>query len=527
MTVIYDAYNRPVQTKELTREIAAPTLAGIRTIWNEQVAAGLTPARLAGLLRAAADGDHLAFLSLAEEMEERDLHYACEMSKRKLAVSRLPLTVEAASDSSRDVELADAVRELLRRPGIRGLIKNLLDALGKGYSVCEIIWDRSGSRWQPSCYEWRDPRFFQFDRVTSREIRLRDEANMVDGIELAPYKFIRHVPLIKSGLPIRGGLARIAAWSWMCKGYTVKDWLAFAEVFGMPLRVGKYGKSASDTEIAILKSAVANIGSDAAAVIPESMIIEFQEAAKSQGANEFFLKLADWLDAQVSRGILGQTATTTGTPGKLGNEEAQKEVREDIRDDDAEQMEETLQRDLIIPWIVLNFGPQQNYPTIQLRAPKAEDIIALTNALKELVPLGLTVEKSVIRDKLGLPDPGANAKPEDLLGSSAPTEPTPLPASRKDATNRSTAINSETGTDAGQTAIDTLLGSFTPDDLHQAMKTVLMPLLTSMQESGDYAGALETLATAYPAMNTDQLQDILARLIFCAEAAGRITAARG
>ena len=71
---LYDAYGRPVRTQELTREIAAPTLTGIRSVWNETVAGGLTPQRLAALLRNANDGDAHEYLTLAEEMEERDPH---------------------------------------------------------------------------------------------------------------------------------------------------------------------------------------------------------------------------------------------------------------------------------------------------------------------------------------------------------------------------------------------------------------------------------------------------------------------
>lgn len=412
--MLYDYLNRPVKTRELTREQAAPTLTGIRTVWNDSYASGLTPTGLANLLRAAADGDHHAYLTLAEEMEERDLHYAAELGKRKLAVSRLPITVESYSDSDRDKELADAVRSLLRKPGFRGLLKDLLDAIGKGFSVVEILW-QTGSLWTPGRYEWRDPRFFQFDQVSRREIRLRDEADLMNGIELAPYKYLTHVHRGKSGIPIRGGIARLAAWAYMCKGYAVKDWLAFAEVFGMPLRLGKYGSSAREDEIRILKTAVANLGTDAAAVFPESMQIELIEAGNKGGSSDFFKTLANYLDDQVSKGILGQTASSSGTPGKLGNEDLQAEVRDDIRDDDAEALEETLNRDLVRPFIDLNFGPQANYPEIQLRAIQPEDVASLVAAVKELVPLGLQVEQSVMRDKLGLPDPAPGVKPEDLL----------------------------------------------------------------------------------------------------------------
>lgn len=413
---LYDAYNRPIKRESLTLELARGSMTGIRRVWNETVASGLTPERLAAILRNAGDGDHDDYLTLAEEMEERDLHYASELGKRKIAVSRLPITVESASDSPKDKEIADAVRSMLTKGGFRFLLKDLLDGLGKGFSVVEIMWDRSESKWKPKAYTWRDPRWFTWDRDTLSQVRLRDEADMMNGIELAPYKFIVHIPKLKSGIPIRGGFARLAAWAYMCKGYTVKDWLAFAEVFGMPFRMGKYGPGAGKDDIDILKMAVANLGSDAAAVFPESMQIEFKEASKS-GSTDFFERLAQYLDNMVTKGILGQTATTQGTPGKLGNEDAQQEVRHDIRDDDAEQLEETIQRDLVQVFVDLNFGPQENYPQFQLRAIQKEDTEALVTALKELVPLGLAVEQSVVRDKLGLPDPDPGAKPEDLLGA--------------------------------------------------------------------------------------------------------------
>jgi len=452
--VLYDAYGQPVKPQELTREIAAPSITGIRRVWDETVANGMTPYRLARILRSAAGGDADDYLTLAEEMEEKDLHYACEMGKRKLAVSRLDISVESFSDSSRDIELADAVRGLARRFGIRGLIKDLLDALGKGYSVVEIMWNRTQPQWTPERYKWRDPRFFMFDQATRHEIRLRDEANMVEGIALAPYKFIRHIHKMKSGIPLRGGIARLAAWAWMFKNYTVKDWMAFGETFGMPLRIGKYGSGAMPEDINILKMAVANLGSDAAAVIPDSMIIDLVETAKATGGESFYQRMADWFDAQVSRGILGQTATTQGTPGKLGNEEAQKEVREDIRDDDAEQIEETINRDLVKPFIDLNFGLQENYPLIQVRATKQENIATLSEALSKLVPLGLRVEQSVVRDRMGIPDPNPNAKPEDLLGqfstSVVPSKKPDIATNHETACPHCRALNSETAAQPDQ-----------------------------------------------------------------------------
>ena len=504
---LYDAYNRPIRRQALTREIAGASMTGVRTVWNETVASGLTPTGLAALLRSAADGDHDSFLTLAEEMEERDLHYACELGKRKLAVSRLPITVEAASDSARDTELAEAVRAMTKKAGFRWLLKDLLDALGKGFAVCEIMWDRSGAQWMPRAYEHRDPRWFCWDRVSRRQIRLRDEIDAFDGIELAPFKFIRHTPRIKSGIPIRSGFARLAAWAYMCKGYTLKDWLAFAEVFGMP-RLGKYLPGASTADIDVLKLAVANLGTDAAAVFPQGMEIELVEATKS-GSTDFFERLAQYLDNQVTKGLLGQTATTQGTPGKLGNEEAQNEVRHDFRDDDAEQLEETVQRDLIQPFIDLNFGPQESYPQIQLRAPQPEDIVALADALEKLVPLGLRVEASVIRDKLGLPDPPEGA--EVLAPTAAPAAPP-----EKEALNR--ALNRQ------ETLLDDI--DLAADEAAAEWRPMLAPLIDPVRAALDAAVDADDftrrLADVVAEQDPSALVNALARALFRQRGIGEV-----
>ena len=409
---LYGPDGRPARKRDLTREAGRPTLTGVRQLWRgESIASGLTPQRLAGLLRAAAEGSQRDYLTLAEEMEERDPHYAAVLGVRKRAVSGLEPAVEAASDDDEDVERADAVRELARAPAFGALLDDCLDALGKGFSAVEIVWDRSGSAWRPARYEWRDPRFFVFDREDGRTLRLLDEADSLRGVPLQPCKWIVHTPRLKSGLPGRGGLARLVALAYMVKAYALTDWTAFAEVFGMPLRLGRYEPGATESDVKELMRAVSHLGTDAAAVLPDSMQIEFAEAGSRTGGAELFERLAVYLDKQVSKAVLGQTMTADD-----GSSRAQAEVHDAVRGDilrsDARQLADTLNRDLVRPFIDLNHGPRERgeYPRLLLPVPEPEDIEALTAALAKLVPLGLRVEASVVRDKLGLPDPEEGAE---------------------------------------------------------------------------------------------------------------------
>ncbi len=515
--VLYGPDNQPIRKKELTKEIAAPSLTGVRNVWNgESVASGLTPDRLASVLRNAIEGDHREYLVLAEEMEEREPHYASVLGTRKRAISGLPVSVESASDDAEHVKHADEVRELIRKPEFGILIDELLDGLGKGYSACEILWNRS-SQWTPRDYPWRDPRFFMFDREGGRELRLIDEGNAFDGVPLEPYKFIVHIPKLKSGLPIRGGLARLAAVSYMCKSYTLADWMAFAEVFGMPLRVGRYGPGATKDDINTLINAVANIGSDAAAVLPASMRIEFEEGGNSTGGQDLFLKLAEWLDKQTSKAILGQTASTEGTPGKLGGDDAQNEVRKDILCADAKQLEHTLNRDLVKPFIDLNFGPQENYPRIQFLIIEPEDLNALSTALEKLVPLGLGVQASWARDKFGIPDPEKDA---ELLGQT--TQPAPPTEKANNQAQHcpscATALNrEEADTDD---AIDDLIEL---DDWQEQLEPIVDPVLKLADEVDSYEEFIERLPELLKDMDSTELIKRLATETFKARGLGDAT----
>ena len=174
---------------------------------------------------------------------------------------------------------------------------------------------------------------------------------------LLPYKFIVHIAKAKAGLPIRGGLARAAGWVYLFKNYVLKDWVTFAEVYGQPLRVGKYGAGATEQDKETLLQAVANIGTDAAAIVPDSMLIEFTEARQT-GSVELYQSFCQYLDAQISKAVLGQTLTTEipQGAGSRAAAEVHDSVRRDILSADARRLAATINRDLVKPLVDLEPG---------------------------------------------------------------------------------------------------------------------------------------------------------------------------
>lgn len=387
----------PVLVSTLTEDMLPPALVGVRQDWSNTIASGLTPDRLAQILRAANGGDNRDLLTLAEDMEERDTHYASVLGQRKRAVSGIePVIMPGDDKDPRAKRAADEFAKVVEAPTFDDMVDNLLDALGKGYAAVQPLWD-FGEMWRPRKYKRHDPRRFQFD--ADDELRIRT-ANDQRGLEVPPYTLIVHRPRLKSGLTVRSGLARLVCWTFMLKSYTLQDWAAFLEVFGMPLRVGRYDAMASADEKRVLLRAVRDLATDAAAIIPKGMEIDFIEAKGGSG-NAVFGAMADYLDKQVSKAVIGQTMTTDEGSSRAQSE-VHDEVRLDIRRADAKQLGTTVSRDLAAPFTAFNFGPDVAPPQVIWPVEDPEDITTFSEAVARLVPLGLEIAASDVAKRMGL-----------------------------------------------------------------------------------------------------------------------------
>ena len=290
----------------LTQEEASPVIAGVRDYYSSFPSNGLTPVKLARILRDAAEGDVLAYLELAEEMEEKDTQYSTVLSTRKRTVAQLDITVVPSGDGPEEQRQSDFVRDFLKRDTLETELFDMLDAIGKGFSVTEIVWETSENQWLPKKLNWIDPRWFGFVANDLATPCLRTPEGLK---ELTPFKYIYTTIKAKSGLDIRGGLARAAVWPYLFKNYSAKDWVSFLEVYGHPFRVGKYGKGATDKDKRNLLQAVYTIGADAAAIIPQDMVIEFLKTETSAGSDAFQRHI-EYYDQAISKLVLGQTTTS-------------------------------------------------------------------------------------------------------------------------------------------------------------------------------------------------------------------------
>lgn len=420
-----DQDGKVVSVAELTEEVAGAQVGGVRQWISGHPADGMTPIKLASILRAADQGEVEAYFELAEDIEERDSHYLAQLATRRRSVSQLPITVTPASDSAEHKKHAEFLREWIKTGVLRSSLFDMLDAIGKAISVMEVDWHHKNGKVLPRALVWRTQRWFTFDRTDGETLLLREG---VAGEPLIPHKFVVHRSKAKSGLTIRSGIARVAVWLWMFKSFTVKDWAVFIQNYGQPIRIGKYGRGATEQEKDVLWRAVSGIAGDCAAIIPREMLIEFHEVGSKSSSTDMFEKRADWYNREVSKLILGQTTTTDAVSGGHAVAKEHRLVQEDIERSDALDASDTLNAQLVPNIIAFNFGPQDEYPTIHVGRPDEVPLKDFSEAFDKLAKHGLTAEATFLRDRLGIPAPKEGA---ELVGgrveTTVPPEDKPQP----------------------------------------------------------------------------------------------------
>jgi phage gp29-like protein len=530
MITLYDGHGNKIDRGKLRDEESAPSLRSVRQPLSSYPSTGLTPYKLANILRLADQGDPHAQCELFEDMEEKDLHLLSVLATRRRAVAGLELKVEEpAGANAQEKRAADLVREhLAGMESINEILFDVLDAVGKGYSASEIIWGIHKQEAIIKDIKWREPKWFRFDQDTLSELRLVDGTTPF-GKELTPYKYITHFHRAKSGLPVRGGILRPCTWMYLFKNYTVKDWIIFAEIYAQPLRVGKYPISSSEPEKDVLLQAVANMGTDAAAIIPETMLIEFVESQGKQGSTDLYERLARFCDEQMSKGIIGQTLSADAKATGMGSGVAdlQGEVRRDIKISDARQLSGTLSRDIARPLIDLNMGPVDRYPKICVIVEDADDLTELAANVKTMVEVGLPVPTAWAYKKFNIPAP---EKGEAVLGSTgSPTGSTGAPTGSTSPTTGSTSPTKTAANAQGRPRPDSVAP--VADQLEKEAAPITDAMINQVRGLLDEVADLSEFADRLPElladMDTNQMTEVMARAFAAADLTGQHEVSQG
>ena len=504
-----------------TNEIA---VAQVTDKYSEYPSNGLTPVKLAEIFKEADAGDVLRQMELFEEMEEKDPHLFSQLQTRKNAVTGLDFEIIPFSDDPRDKEIADFIEEQIN--GIESLEEvetDLLDAIGKGFAVSEIMWGYDEGHVVVREIKSRHQKRFFWDSLDdSFKVRTKDAP---EGILLPANKFIVHRYKARSGHTSRAGILRVVAWMYLFKNYDLKDWVSFAEVYGLPLRLGKYAPGASEADKVALMQALIQIGADAAGIIPDGTSIDFITTEKTS-SSDLYERLARYCDEQISKAILGQTLTSDSGGGSYAQSKTHNDVRHDLTVADCKSLASTLRRDLIRPLCIFNFGEDKRVPHIRFDCEESEDLTQTATIIGTLVnEVGLRVPTSFIYKKFSIPEPEADEEVAAPRSTSAGLTGLPF---KKEPNPAQIALKAEGDGGVGtQQHIDKLASAAVRHGAG-SFKRAFGPVLKiiekaeSLEELRDMMEDNKAVAELYAAMDVSEVEELLQKVMLYADLEGRV-----
>lgn len=343
------------------------------------------------VLRLRGNGDYEIYKEVL-----RDDQVASCFAQRRLAVVAKEIQVDAGGTSLADKKAADFMREQIPAMAFDNATDKMLYGVYYGYAAAEIMWGRDGSNIIVDALKVRDRRRFGFDGYG--QLRLKTFSNP-EGELLPPKKFWSFCTgADHDDEPYGLGLAHWLYWPVFFKRAGIQYWMVFLERFGQPTTVGKHPTNATREERQKLLDALEAIATDTGITIPQGMEIDFLEAARSGTAD--YVKLCEYMDAAITKIVLGQTASTQGTPGRLGNDDLQGDVRADLIRADADLVCESF-NETVVTWLTEYNFPGAKPPRVFRVTDPDEDLMQRAERDSKIYAMGFKPSLEYIREQYG------------------------------------------------------------------------------------------------------------------------------
>lgn len=364
----------------------------------------------------------------------RDEKVKAGLDQRFRAVISRPFEVRPGGNMRRDKMAAQDLKEQLEALEWDKITEKMLFGVFYGFAVGETLWSREGNRVTLAGIKVRDRRRFGYDGLN----RLRLKTMQDPMGELMPDRKFWHFATgaDHDDAPYGLGLAHWLYWPVWLKRNGVRFWATFLEKFGTPTAVGKFPAGTSKPDQVKLLSALRAIQRDSAIIFPEGMQADLLEATRSGSADH--ATFTQLMNDSITILITGQTASTQGTPGKLGNSEEQTDVRRDITKADADLISMSFNAGPA-RWVTDWNYPGAAYPQVWRVMDEPDDLNQAAERDNKLSQVGYRPTLARVTEVYGegyepmqpAPAGGAPQPPVDQAQFAAPidgVDPTPIDA---------------------------------------------------------------------------------------------------
>ncbi len=385
-----------------------------QTIERRFATSTTTGAAITEIIRAyeqAENGFVEDMVDLFERRIETDAHLRAALDNRNEAVSQKSWTVEPGAAAGQETQQdRDAAGELERRlrivPNFVATLEHQLTFQPYGWAASEMTWELVDGLASPVWFQDIAHRRFRFQPENDEQLlRTVREPN---GEILTPGKW--WWTCRRGRLTATSGLMRTLLWWSTFKTLAMRDWMIFAERFGIPYVTGQYDESISDQDKAVLENAVRDLGADGFAIFSDKakIVIHELQSAKSLNSNEgIHGSLVGVCDNQISFLVEGATlVSSVDGPGSHALGKVHENRYHDILQGDAERLSQSFEANVGLPFVRFN-GLKARPPRLKMHlglnlnlTDQIDNLLKLANGLE-----GFEVDEEQIRSQTLLRKP--------------------------------------------------------------------------------------------------------------------------
>ncbi len=391
--------------------------------------------------------------------------------------------------------------EIFKTLDIHKLIEDILDAPLYGYNPIEISYEKGGNYIVPVKLTAKPQEWFHFN--SDNEFFFKDK-NMggkrpIDFENGLKFLLPRHKPDFLN--PYGQAILSRCFWNVAFINGGMEFFIKFAEHFGMPWVFGRYQRQITKEEQNTFLAKLVQLAQNAVGIIPDDSRVEIVQTGSS-GSSDIHLSLVSKCEANIAKAILGQTLSTEpGTSGSYALGTAHMGVRDDIVNADMRLVEKTINH-LIKIINTINFGDNEipSFAFVEdedLGIQKAERDIKVSS-------LGVEFSEDYILKTYGYQKGDIKIVPKQVSSFGG--------MNFSDAEDENSSSHTAPGTK----------DFFSAENLEKQINPALNPIIEFFEKSKNAEEALEKLADVYPNLNTEELEEMLTKVIFISELKGRL-----
>ncbi len=373
---------------------------------------GLEPAQVISIYRAAECGWTTHQADLFEGIVERDGHLQATILGRINAVAGKTWQVMPGGADQQSIVAAELIDATLKATNFGQMIAHWLSTRYMGWAGAEIVWDRRDGVVMPIWFIDVPARRYSFDSADRPELVNQTSLDR-EPLEPGKWIFVRNRGPF-AGLTSRSGLLRGATWMSLFKSWSWRDWVIYAEKFGIPLVIGKYKQGATELEKQNLEEAVEDVGEAGQATMSEETLIEIKEAQRGGDSNGLHRSIVREANEEISKLITGSTLTMqTGGNGSFAQAEVHANTSFAHVEADAALIASNVALQLFRPFLEWNGFTTAKTPRLVIHITKETDGLTRIKEGQGLIEMGLDLDSEQLREETGFRAPPT---PDRVLG---------------------------------------------------------------------------------------------------------------